>query len=95
MHDPLKLRAVDQIEGALLAWEHFESYFPGRGDHSGGLFGSKVSPGNRVKREAYQDPQAPDAPAFFVNFRLRGRRFCGAIRYFHIWPVGGPSVSMN
>src|ERR1700731_3349292 len=35
VHHALELWPINQVEGALFSGEHFQSYPPGRGDHTG------------------------------------------------------------
>ena len=77
VHQPLKLRPVDQIERALFAGKHFERRAPRRRDHSGGFLGGQIAVGNRFHRQPNQYAQTPNAAAFFVDLFLGGGTFVG------------------
>ena len=77
VHDALKLGAVEEIEGAFLAWEHFEGDAAGGCDHAGCFFGSEIACGDRFDRQLNEDAQPADAAAFIIDLFL-----CGAGNIF-------------
>ena len=88
VHHALKLRPIDQIEGAFFARKHFERDTARGGNHSCGFFGRQIASRNRVEREVDEDTQAANAPAFFVDLLLSGCRST-LLNRFHDWARGG------
>ena len=75
VHDALKLRAVQQIEGVFFPREHFQGDSAGGSNHPGGFFGGQISASNRFDREIYENSKAADATTFVVDFLLRRSAF--------------------
>jgi hypothetical protein len=100
MHHALKLRPVNQVECVLFARKHFEGHAARGRHHSRGFFQRKAAFRNGFEREVNQNPQTPNAPAFFVDFYLGGRKFhafkhgfhvlvCGSSLNYYGWGMGG------
>ncbi len=73
VHQPLELRAVDQIECPLFARKHIECGTPRRCDHSGRFLGGKITVGNCFHRQPHENSQAAKLTALFVNLFLGWR----------------------
>jgi len=72
VHDALKLRPVNQVEGALLARKHLEGDAPRRSNHASRFLRGEIASRNRVEGQMNQNPQSANASAFFVDLFLGG-----------------------
>jgi len=83
VHYALEFGTVDEIEGALFAGKHIERQTPSSRSHGSGFLRRKAARCDGIQRQINQNPQAPHAPAFVVNFVLRR---LARLQLFHTWP---------